>query len=689
MNAVARLFRPSSVAIVGASPDPANLTGRPIAYLQRHGFAGKIYPINPRYQEVADLRCYPDALSLPQVPDVALVLVGANRVCDAVSQLSRVGAAAAIVLASGFGEAGSEGLRRQQALREAAGGTRILGPNTIGLVNLTDGIVLSPSGALELTDFPLGNIALISQSGGILGSLLSRAVGRGIGFSKLVATGNESDLNVADFIDHFADDDATSVIALYLETIRDLNAFRAAMSKAALRGKPVVALKVGRSTAGARSTVSHTGAMAGADRVYDALFRQTGVIRVETFADLLDIPAALATRRVLQGRRIAIVTSTGGAATLVADCVGLAGFEAPDPDPVTAERLVALDLPEAILDRNPIDVTLAGLKPDIFRRIIRTLAESDSYDATVVVVGSSAIGQPDVVAGPLVESLQLNDKPLIAYVSPEAPGIVRHLNLKGVPAYAAPDSCASALSAMLRMQHPPSPTAEPERSDVRCGPFAKGPLNEAESKCLFAKFGIAITREYATVTAADAQAAALKIGDSVVLKILSREIAHKSEIGGVAINIRSLEVEKRCHEMMAQVAQLSKGHVEGFLVQEVVRGGIEMILGFRRDPQLGPFILVGLGGVTAELFKDTAIRLLPIDHSEARHMVEELKASVLLRGFRGSAVADIDALVAAIVSFGTMATSVGIGLAEAEINPIFVLPEGKGVCAADGIVVFD
>jgi acyl-CoA synthetase (NDP forming) len=689
MSVIDRLVRPRSVAIVGASADPKSLTGRPVAYLQAHGFGGDIYPINPRYPTVAGLTSYPDATSLPRPPDVGIVLVGANRVIDAVRQLSLAGTSAAIVLASGFGEAGEEGVRRQRALRDAAGPMRILGPNTIGLVNLADGIMLSPSGALALPEFPVGKIALISQSGGILGSLLSRAVGRGIGFSALVATGNESDLEAADFIDFFADDDATSVISLYLETIRNFEAFRSASKKAAAHGKPIVVHKVGRSEVGAQCTVSHTGALAGADRIYDAFFRQNGIIRAETFSDLLDIPATLSTGRVLRGKRIAIVTSTGGAATMVADCIGMAGFEVPMPDSDTAKQLVSLDIPEAVLDRNPIDVTLAGLRPDIFQRVIRTLLESTSYDAAVVVVGSSSIGQPDVVAGPLVESLAIGHKPLLAYVSPDAPAIVKHLNRMGVPAFAAPESCAPLLSALLRNVTPHANVDQPVTPSVALDAFADGPLNETESKRLFARSGIRVTRENQVATPAQAQAAAYELGSAVVLKILSREILHKSEVGGVRVNVAVDDVQQSCQDMAARVARLSVGRVEGFLVQELVTGGVEMILGFRRDPQLGPFILLGLGGVATEVYQDTAIRLLPFDRSDAERMVDELKAAVLLKGFRGRPRADIAALVDAIMSFAAMASSAGDRLSEAEINPLFVFPEGQGVCAADGLVVLN
>jgi acetate---CoA ligase (ADP-forming) len=689
MSVAEVLFRPRSIAIVGASADPNSVTGRPITYLRRHGFAGEIFPINPRHDSIAGLRCYPDVASLPCAPDVGLVLVGANRVAESIGQLSKIGAAAAIVLAGGFGEAGVEGERRQAALREAAGNLRILGPNTIGLINLTDNIILSPSGALALDEFPTGGIGLISQSGGILGSLLSRAAGRGIGLSKLVATGNESDLDVSDFIDGLAEDDATRVIALYLETIRDVDAFRSAVGKAIRRGKPVVVHKVGRSALGAQTTMSHTGALAGADRIYDALFKQVGAIRAATFSDLLDIPAALSTRKTLRGKRVAIVTSTGGAATLVADSIGLAGFEAPAPDPATASELQSLNIPEASLDHNPFDVTLAGLKVDVFRRAIRALARSPSYDAVAVIVGSSSISQPEVVAGPLVEVAGVSEKPIIAYVSAEAPAIVRSLNARGIPAYASADSCAAALSGLLLQGRDASAAtslAMPQAAERLALP-EKSTLNEAESKRLFARFGIRITQEHEAATAEEAQAIATKMGSSVVVKILSRNITHKSDVGGVAVDVAPADVRNRCETMAQDVEKRSGERPEGFLIQEFVTKGLEFILGARRDPQLGKFILLGFGGITAELFNDTAIRMLPLDRSGADAMIDELKTSALLSGYRGRPPADRAALVEAILSFANLAASLGDRLGEAEINPLFVLPDGLGVCAADGVVV--
>lgn len=691
MNAITRLLKPRSVAVIGASADPSRTAGRPVSYLSKHGFGGAIYPVNPKMGEIGGLKCYPDVSSLPETPDVGIVLLGAERAHLAVRDLAARGAAAAIVLASGYTETGEQGARRQQQLIEAAGSMRILGPNTIGLVNLTDGIVLSASGALEMDRFPVGSIGVVSQSGGILGSLLSRAAARGIGLSKLVSTSNEVDLELADFIDALADDEATRVIALYVETVRNPERFRTAALKAARAGKPVVAFKVGRSEAGAKAAVSHTGALAGADRMYDALFRQTGVIRAQAFGDLLDIPAALATGRKLRGNRVAILTSTGGAGTLVSDSLGVSGFETPAPDAGTAAALRALQTGDhAALDRNPIDVTLAGLQPDLLRGAIQALLASPGYDALTIVVGSSGVAMPELMAGAIQDCLPLSDKPVIAYVSPHAPEASALLTQGGVPAFAAAESCAAALGGMLQASRWKEPEQGAGTGTADAADLAAGSLDEAQAKQLFARFGVPCAREIAVRTPAEAERAARELGPRVALKILSREITHKSDVGGVAVNLAPEQVGARLDAMADEVEGKARVRPDRFLVQEMVTGGTELILGMHRDP-LGTAILLGMGGVTAELFQDTTLRLLPcqggLGRDEALSMARELKTWPLLDGFRGRPKADVNALVEAIVAFSAMAAQLGDRLVEAEINPLFVLPEGRGVRAADGVVV--
>jgi acyl-CoA synthetase (NDP forming) len=679
------------VAIIGASADSGKTAGRPLAYLRKHGFDGAIYPVNPRVTHIGDVPCYPDIDSLPQVPDVAIILLGAGRAHQAVRELAQKGTAAAIVLASGYSEAGVEGKERQQQLRQAAGAMRILGPNTIGLVNLTDGIPLSASGALEMDQFPVGDVGVVSQSGGILGALLSRAAARGLGMSKLISTSNEVDLEMADFIDYLVDDASTKVIALYIESIRNPQKFRAAALRARLAGKPIVAFKIGRSEAGAQAAISHTGALAGQDTMYDALFRQTGVIRAQRFSDLLDMPSALSTGRILRGRRVAILTSTGGAGTLVSDSLGVAGFETPAPGARTAAALRALqgDMPAA-LDRNPVDVTLAGLQPDLLRGAIGTLSASDDYDALVMIVGSSSLGNPQLMADAICDCLPETDKPIVAFVSPHAPNVAHLLNQRQIPAFMEPECCAVALDAMWQTQAEPALQTPAIVQSSPLTDLPAGTLNEAQARDLFSRFGIAGAEQTIVSNPAQAQAAALQYGSAVVLKILSSQIMHKSDVGGVCVGVAPEQVAERIARMQTEVYAKTGVRPEQFLVQQMVTSGIELILGFHRDA-LGSAILLGMGGVTAELLKDTTMRLLPeqggLSLADAYDMMHDLRTWPLLDGYRGRVKADQQALAQAIVDFSNMVASVGDRLIEAEINPLFVLPDGQGVKAADGIAI--
>jgi len=688
VSALRALFRPSSVAVVGASADPSKTGGRPVNYLIKHGFAGRIYPINPKVEEISGLKCYGSVQDLPEAPDAAIVLLGADRAHLAVRQLADRGTKLAIVLASGFSEAGEAGLVRQEELRRAAGAMRILGPNTIGAMNLAENIVLSASGALEVADLPVGGISVASQSGGILGALLSRGASRGIGFNKLATTGNEVDIDLADLIDFYADDGETQVIAAYIEGIRCVKKFRKAADKARRAGKPVVVFKVGRSASGARAAVSHTGAMAGEDRVYDMLFKQCGIIRAERFSDLLDLPAMLATGRKMRGRRVAVLTSTGGAGSLVADSCGIGGLDVPLLDEATARKLADILQSDEPMAANPVDVTLAGVKPDIMTASTETLLNSPGVDGVVVIVGSSALAQPEIAVGAIRNGAAKSEKPLIAYVSPYAPHIVRELNKQGIPAYTDPETCAVAMQAAL-----PVPASEAAQSSDVVPPapdwLPSGTLNEAKSRDLFDHYGLSGADQRIVHTASEATAAAEELGGKIVLKVLSAAIAHKSDVGGVKVGLDAESISQAVDDMVEGLAAQGLPKPEGFLVQKMLSGGIEVILGLRRDPQLGPLVLLGAGGVFAELSDDSAIRLLPVTEADAREMISELRLSRIMNGYRGGGEYDVDALVAAILSLARMGESLGSRLVEAEINPLFVMPKGEGVAAADALVVLD
>ncbi|WP_296642922.1 acetate--CoA ligase family protein [Roseinatronobacter sp.] len=683
-TALEALWAPESVAVVGASADPAKTGGRPMNYLLKHGYSGRIYPINPRAETIEGHRCYASIAELPEAPDAAIVLLGADRAEAAVRDLAAKGCKVAIVLASGYSESGADGLARQQALRDAAGNMRLLGPNTIGAMDLTRGIVLSASGALELKDVPRGGISVASQSGGILGAILSRGAARGVGFCKLASTGNEADLDIADLIDAYARDPDTTVIAAYIEGIRSVGKFRAAALQARDAGKPLVVYKVGRSSAGARAAVSHTGALAGEDRAYDALFRQVGALRAQSFNDLLDLPAMLASGRKMQGNNVAILTSTGGAGSLVADSCGMLGLNLPDLEPSTGSILADLLGQSEPMTSNPVDVTLAGVEPAIMTAATKALLASDNVDGVVVVVGSSALARPDVTVGAILEGAASSDKPLIAYVSPHAPHLVDLLNRKGVPAFAAPETCATVLGAVR--EAPPVADLLTTEAAVAL-PNLRGSLNEVEALGLFDLFGVSGPETRIVTTVTDAQDAARALNGPVALKVLSRQIAHKSDIGGVRLGLDPDSIGAAMDEMAKGLASSDLPEPEGYLVQEMIGGGIEMILGLRRDPQLGLMILLGAGGVQAELLGDSSLRLLPLRQGEAREMVAELRIMPLLQGYRGAPPHDIDALVAAIEGFARMGHALADRLLEAEVNPLFVRKKTEGVIAADGLAV--
>jgi len=692
MDAISRLFQPRTVAVIGASGDPRKTTGRPITYLMKHGYAGKVYPVNPKADRIGDLPCYASIAELPEAPDVAIVLLGAARAHEAVRELAARGTAAAIVLASGFGETGEAGAARQAALMSATGQMRILGPNTIGLVNLTDRIILSASAALEMDAFEAGSVGLVSQSGGILGSILSRGAARGIGFSKLISTSNEVDLELSDFVEYLANDPATQVIALYVETIRHPERFRRAVAVARAVGKSVVAYKVGRSEAGARAAISHTGAMAGSDRMYDAFFKQIGVIRAEQFNDLLDICSALTTTRILKGKRIAVLTSTGGAGTLVADSLGVSGFETPAPDLVTAQALRDLQKgDEAALDRNPIDVTLAGLDPVLLRGIIRAVLASPTYDALVVVVGSSSLAMPDLVADAIRDCLGDSDKPILAYVSPHAPNVVQVLEGRGVPAFLNPESCAVAFQAMETVSLS-LPTFTPLRNspDHTALSGREGALNEYEASQLFGHYGIHCAQTQVVHSAPEAVAAAQKSTGPVVLKVLSSDILHKSEVGGVRLGLTVESLPKAFDQMVIDVRTHAGIDAKSFIIQPMLRAPAELIVGMHRDP-LGTALMVGMGGITAELMNDSVLCLMPpgmvVSEEQAFGLLKQLKSWPLLDGYRGKPKLDVEAAVQAIIGFSTMVASLGELLLEAEMNPLLVMEAGHSAVAADAVVI--
>lgn len=686
VEALERMTRPKTVAIVGGSADPSRIAGRPVKFLRLGGFTGEAYLVNPNTPVVDGFTSVASVKELPHAPDVAFLATGAKAAVGAVGELAALGTPGAIVLASGYAETGPDGVALQRALLDAAGPMRIVGPNTLGIINLSGGVFLCASDALETPGLESGRIGVASQSGGIMASLLSRAAGAGIGFSKLFATGNEADIEVSDCVEYFAEDEETTVVALYLETLRDPDRFLAAALYAARRGKRLICYKVGRSVAGALAASSHTGALAGSDRVFDAFFERAGILRATRFSELLEIPAALATNQRMHGRRIGILTTTGGAGTLVADALGALGFELPSPSTAVVERLQAV-LPDVELDlgHNPIDLTLAGIREEVMVPVIETLTASADFDAIVVVIGASGVAQPRLVADPLIAcAARPGAKPIFAYVSPHIPEVLARLNREGVPAFEAPEGCAAALDALVE-----TPRGFPATRGLAPTPPAitRGRLlQEDEAKALLATYEIASPKREVAATPEEAGAAAKTLNAPVVVKVLAADLTHKSDVGGVVLGVSPDDVESVASAVLRRVHQaLPHARLAGVLIEEM-RGGTEMILGMVHDPALGPTILLGSGGIAAELLGDTALALPPLNLEQARELIGRLRLAPLLAGARGSAPKDVDALAAAIVNFSRFVLDQDGSLIEAEINPLVVLDAGAGVLALDALV---
>jgi acyl-CoA synthetase (NDP forming) len=671
------LLDPRRIALIGASADEGRLTARPQRYLRRHGFTGELFPVNPRADAVLGERAYGSLAEIPGPVDFAYILLGTEAVEAQVEACAARGIPVACVLADGFAEAGPEGAARQARVLAAAkaGGVRLLGPNSMGVVNLHARTALSTNAALEAESLPAGRVGLVSQSGSMMGALLSRGAARGLGFSHLVGTGNEADLTAGEVASLLLDDPQVDVVALFLEAIRAPEALAAAARKAHALGKPIVALKLGRSPFGAELATSHTGALAGSDAAAEAFFRAHGILRVTMLEALLELPPLVAGRRppTRAHRAVGVMTTTGGGGALAIDALGVLGIEARKPDAAAAAVLEAAKLPH---HGRLLDMTLAGTRPDRVMAALAGLRAAEDTDLALAVIGSSAQFRPhDAVAG-IVETAKRPGKPIAAFLAPQAEASLRLLAEAGLAAFRTPEGAADAIRAFCDWRAPREvPT--PDAPDVTL-PAAP---DEAEARALFAVLGLPSD----AVVMGDAPPPGLRY--PVAAKIISPDIAHKTEVGGVVLNIPdAAALREAAAAMRARVAAAEPGaRITGILVQPMAKGFAEAILGFRRDPEVGPVVLLGAGGVMSELHRDIALRLAPVDEDDAREMIAEVRAMKPLAGWRNLPRGDLDALARAVVAVSRLAALDAV--AEAEINPLIIGREGEGVTVADAWVV--
>jgi acyl-CoA synthetase (NDP forming) len=702
MSRFERFFNPRSVAVIGASQDLASISGQPIAHLRAKNYAGRILPVNPRYSEIAGLTCYPDVASLPEAPDVAVIAVAAKRVPDALSELGRKGCRFAVILSSGFAEAGEEGAQAQRRLAEIARehGMEVIGPNCQGYMNISDGIHVGFGAPYGLT-YPAGKLSLTSQSGAFGNSIVMLASAEGVGFRHYVSTGNESVTTSLDFMEAMIDDPGTRVVAGYVEGFKDAHRVLGIGRRALAAGKPMLVWKVGVSEAGAKAAASHTANLGGASALYRAAFRQAGIIEVDDIGDLADCAKALLPGRVPRGNRLAIVTISGGAGIAMADRAAAGGVTLPALADGTVAALREV-LPSFASVANPLDVTAALFNDGSLLRVtLERLAKDPNVDMIGLALAAASGKLAEELANEVVRVSNETGVPIFvawnadAQANAAAYGI---LDAAGIPRYASPVRCARGIAALWSFAAAQQRAAQthgeeplvlnaPQWSDA-LRDRAGADLTEFESKRLLAAYGIPVTREELARDADDAVRLAASIGFPVVMKIQSPDIPHKTEAGGVRVGVRDESaVRAAFEEIVANArAHAAQAPIEGVLVQEMVSGGTELILGVNNDPLFGPAVMAGLGGVFAEVMKDVSFRLAPITRSEAESMLKELRGFALLDGARGRPKADVAAATDALLRLSALAIDLRESLAELDVNPLTVLPAGQGVRALDGLV---
>ena len=683
MTLAQALFAPRAVALIGASGDATKNTARPLRFLRKHGYAGRIAAINASRSQVLGERAYTSLAEAPGPIDHAFVMTPGDTVEIAVEACGARGIPVVTIFTDGFAETGPEGAARQARLvaRARALGVRLLGPNSMGLVDIPGRVALTVNAVLEMDTLPAGTTSVVSQSGTMLGTVLSRGAARGLGFAKLIAVGNEADLGVGELVELLVDDRDTRVILLFLETVRDAARLAAAARKAHAAGKPVVAYKLGRSGLGAQLARSHTGALAGSDQAIAAYFHDCGILRVDLLETLVEIAPLVAGRSppvLARAPRVAVVTTTGGGAASVVDRLGTLGLEAAVPDGPLRAQLSALGV--RVSDSPIVDLTLAGTS-QTYEAVLRALLDSPVCDAVLAAVGSSAMFHPQLAVEPILR-VPRREKPLAAFLTPHAERSLTLLAERGTPAFRTPEACADALAAFFAWRAPSERGTSPA-VEWPVGLPRQGALDEAQALALLRSLGVPVAES----AAASAPDYAHPLAYPVAAKIRSPDIAHKTEAGGVALGIaNAAEYGARVHALLAAVAAAHPGaRIDGVLVQRMESGLAEAIVGYRHDPLVGPIALVGAGGTLAEIYQDYALRLAPVSQAEAEAMIAEVKGLATIRGYRNLPRGDVAALACAVAALSRLALVAGQPVAEAEINPLLI--NQAGVVAVDGLVV--
>jgi len=692
------LLRPRSVAVIGASRKQGSIGGVLLGNLLAKGFKGPVYPVNPGASFVHSVRAYPSVEALPEIPDLALVVVPAPRVAEAVAECGRKGVRAVVVVSAGFREVGPEGAARERELLAIVRrhGMRMVGPNCLGVLNREEAVRLDATFAPAWP--PSGGGAFSSQSGALGLAILEYASEIGIGISQFVSVGNKADVSGNDLIEFWEQDPGTRVILLYLESFGNPRRFLE-IARRVGRTKPILAVKSGRTLAGRRAASSHTGALAGPDTAVDALCAQAGVIRTDTIEELFDVAMVLANQPPPRGSRVAIVTNAGGPAIMAADACESHGLEVPPLADATVSALREFLPPEAST-KNPVDM-IASANAASFERAVRLVATDPGIDSVLVIFVPPMVTAPEAVANAIVRGATAATAELAARGDGPKPVVSCFMGAHGVPAalregtipsFAFPESAAIALSRAARWSRgrnepagsvPVLPGFDGTRARAAVlralAERGDGWLRPEEVSEVLVAIGLARPESVRARTAAEAVRAAQHLGVPVALKVVSDVISHKSDAGGVRLG---LEGDEEVSEAFASIADAVNGQGDGVLVQAMVHGGVDTLVGVTRDPLYGPLVAFGLGGVDVELLGDVIFRLAPLTDRDAHTMVRSIRAARRFDAWRGSPASDVPAIEDALLRIGKLAEEVP-EIAEMDLNPLRVGARGQGAIVLD------
>lgn len=693
-------FAPASIALIGASRDHEKIPGRLLSLLRKNEYPGHIYPVNPNYPDIDGLRCYKSVAEIGAPIDLAVIIIPARAVLPALEQCAAVGVKNAVIISSGFAEEGGDSAAMQDAIAGLAKrtGMRISGPNAEGFFSQMQRVAATFSPAVDVKPgvVPLvattRRIGIVAQSGGIGFAYYHRAKALGVAVSYVVSAGNESDLGAGEFLDYMVQDASTDVILLFIEGIRDVEKFLKAARRAAELKKPVIVTKVGRSGAGMRAAASHTASMAGWSAAYDAVFAKYGFIVSNDLDEALTIAAVLASNPLPKGDRVAVVTVSGGAGIWGADAVALRGLQVPELSESIQAGIKTL-MPSYGSARNPIDVTAQGVTSGGLQKSVDLLTASDEVDAILVVLSLSSEVRMPFKEAELKPALSAQHMPVVFY-SYTLPSEFarRELAKSGVVVLSGLAHVGVALRqlvdyAKFALPKPADDSRLPAR-DLSAH-LTSPVLSEADSKALLRAAGIALPDEVLVTDKSGLDEAISRVGFPLAMKIQSPDIAHKSEVGGVRVNITTKGDVFLAFEALLNNARRHRpgADIQGVLLAPMAKKGVEIIVGTMMDATFGPMVMVGLGGITTELFRDVVYRPAPVSAEEAGAMLAGLKAAPLLNGFRGAAKADVGALARLIADVSVLAARHAREIAEIELNPVLVHGEGQGLTIVDALVV--